>query len=129
MWGIFRKENILSSLEISEEEYRVIDEFSHRLEEFINQLRERDIKPIAIIAISLPNGLLKEKYIDKFVSGKDYARSARYHYEDGIFEVIKEETEEEFPRIIFVDLNMNYLDDLKNFFDKIVVLDYQLRVL
>ena len=131
--GVFihrqEKENILSSLEISEEEYTVIDEFSHQLDEFINQLRDRNVKPIAIIAISLPNGLLKEKYLNKFVSGKDYARSARYHYEDGIFEVIKEETGNEFPRVIFVDLNMDYLNDLKNYFDRIVVLDYQLRVL
>lgn len=113
----------------SEEEHRIIDEFSNQLEEFIDQLRDRDVKPIAIIAISLPNGLLKEKYLDKFVSGKDYARSARYHYEDGIFEVIKEDTGEEFPRVIFIDLNMDYLDDLKNYFDRIVMLDYQLRVL
>lgn len=123
------KENILNSLNISDEEYSVIDEFSNQIEEFINQLRERDIKPIAVIAISLPNGLLKEKYLNKFVSGKDYARSARYHYEDGIFEVIKERTGKEFPRVIFIDLNIDYLDDLKTYFDRIVVLDYQLRVL
>jgi len=131
--GVFihrqEKENILDSLDVSEEEYRVIDEFSNQIRKFINQLRERNIKPIAIIAISLPNGLLKEKYLNKFVSGKDYARSARYHYEDGIFEIIKEKTSEEVPRVIFVDLNMSYLDDLKNHFDKIIVLDYQLRVL
>jgi len=131
--GVFihrqEKENILSLLKISKEEYRVIDEFSHHLGKFIKQLQERDIKPIAIIAISLPNGLLKEKYLNKFVSGKDYGRSARYHYENGIFEVIKEETGKEFPRVIFIDLNMNYLNDLKKYFDRIVVLDYQLRVL
>lgn len=131
--GVFmhkqEKENILTSLEIFEEEYRIIDEFSNQVEEFINQLRERDIKPIAIIAISLPNGLLKEKYLNKFVSGKDYARSARYHYEHGVFEIIKEETGEELPRVIFVDLNMDYLDDLKEYFDRIIVLDYNLRVL
>ncbi len=96
--GVFihqqEKENILNSLDISKEELKVINEFSNQIEEFINQLRERDIKPIAIIAISLPNGLLKEKYLSKFVSGKDYAQSARYHYEKGIFEVIKEKTGE-----------------------------------
>jgi hypothetical protein len=131
--GVFihrqEKENILNALEISEEEHRIIDEFSNRLEKFIDQLRDRDVKPIAIIAISIPNGLLKEKYLDKFVSGKDYARSARYHYEDGIFEIIKEDTGKEFPRVIFIDLNMDYLDVLKQFFDRIVVLDYQLKVL
>lgn len=131
--GVFihrqEKENILDSLNVSREEYRLIDEFSNLIKEFINKLRERDIKPIAIVAISLPNGLLKEKYLNKFVSGKDYARSARYHYEDGIFEIIKEETGEEFPRIVFIDLNMNYLDDLKKYFDKINILDYKLRIL
>ena len=131
--GVFihrqERENILHSLNISKKEYIVIEKFSRQIEEFINQLRKRDIKPIAIIAISLPNGLLKEKYLNKFVSGKDYARSARYHYEDGIFEVIKEKTGKEFPRVIFIDLNMDYLNDLKNYFDRIVVLDYQLRML
>ncbi len=131
--GVFiheqEKENILTSLKISEEEYKVINEFSNQLEEVIDKLRERDIKPIAIIAMSIPNGLLKEKYLDKFVSGKNYAKSARYHYEDGIFEVIKERTKKEFPRVIFIDLNMDYLDDLKNYFDRIVMLDYQLRML
>ena len=131
--GVFihkqEKENILDSLNISKEEYIVINEFSNKIDEFINRLRERDIKPIAVIAISLPNGILKEKYLNKFVSGKDYARSARYHYEDGIFEVIKEETGEKFPRVIFIDLNMDYLDDFKKYFDRIVVLDYQLRAL
>ena len=131
--GIFvhgqEKENILKALNISEKEYNLIDEFSRKLSEFISQLRDRDVKPIAIIAISLPNGLLKEKYLDKFVSGKSYARSARYHYKDGVFEVIKEETGKEFPRVIFVDLNTDYLDDLKKYFKKITLLDYQLRVL
>ncbi len=131
--GVFihkqERENILGSLNVSEEEYIMIDDFSNQIKKFINKLRERDIKPIAIVAISLPNGLLKEKYLNKFVSGKDYARSARYHYEDGIFEIIKEETGEELPRIIFIDLNMNYLDDLKKYFDRINVLDYKLRIL
>ena len=131
--GVFihrqEKENILDSLNISKEEYILIEKFTDKIERFVNQLRERNIKPIAIIAISLPNGLLKEKYLNKFTSGKNYARSARYHYEDGIFEVIKEKTGKEFPRVIFIDLNKDYLDDLKNYFDRIVVLDYQLRVL
>ena len=131
--GVFihrqEKENILDSLQISEDEYGVIEKFCNQLAKFVERLEERDIKPIAVIAISLPNGLLKEKYLSKFVSGKDYAKSARYHYEDGIFEVIKEETDKEFPRVIFVDLNERYLADLKRYFDKIVVLDYHLKVL
>ena len=123
------RDDILDSLNISEDERKLLNKFSDQLEKFIIQLQERDIRPIAIIAISLPNGLLKEKYLDRFVSGKDYSKSARYHYEDGIFEVIKEETGEELPRVIFVDLNEDYLNDLKNYFDKIIILDYKLKVL
>lgn len=131
--GVFihrqEKANILNSLKISKEEYRIIADFSNRLKDFVDKLRDRDIKPIAIIVISIPNGLLKEKYLNKFVSGKDYAKSARYHYKYGIFEVIKEETGEEFPRVIFIDLNSNYLDKLKKYFRRIFVLDYQLKKL
>jgi len=131
--GVFihiqEKESILDSLEISEDEYNIIDEFSNKLSKFINHLQERDIKPIAIIAISLPNGLLKEVYVDKFVSGKDYGKSARYHYGDGIFEIIKEKTGEVFPRVIFIDINERYMDDLKKLFGKITILDYKLKVL
>jgi hypothetical protein len=131
--GVFihrqEEKNILKSLKISKEEYRKLMEFVELIEKFTYQFKEKDIKPIAIIAISLPNGLLKDKYLHKFVSGKSYAKSARYHYENGIFEVIKEISGEEFPRVIFIDLNKEYLDELKQYFDGVVILDYQLKVL
>jgi hypothetical protein len=132
--GIFihqqEKENILTSLQITQkEENEKIEKFLRQLENFITKLRERDIKPIAIIVISLPNGLLKEKYLDRCVSGKDYARSSRYHYNDGIFEVLKEETGKTFPRVVFVDLKEEYLNELKKYFNKIIVLDYELKEL
>ncbi len=123
------KENIFKSLKISEEDKKKIENFESKLKNFINDLRNRNIKPIAIIAISLPNGLLKDKYIDKFVSGKDYARSARYHYEDGIFEILKEKTNEEFPRVIFIDIDENYKGHLKKFFKHIYVLNYKIEEL
>ena len=129
--GIFIHEQerdiLLENLDINSEDKRIIDTFSKKLREFTNRLRERDIKPIAIIAIAIPNGLLKEKYLDKFVSGKNYSKSARYHYEDGIFEIIKEKTGEEFPRVLFLNVNKYYLSELKRYFDKIVILDYQLK--
>ncbi len=129
--GIFlhelEREALLRSLNVSPEEKEIIETFSEELRKFAEKLRERDVKPIAIIAISIPNGLLKEKYLDKFVSGKNYSKSARYHYKDGIFEIIKEKTGEEFPRILFLDVNRQYLSELKMYFDKIVVLDYKLR--
>ena len=131
--GIFlhnqEKEKILESLQISANELDIIKSFSDQLGEFVKQLQDKDIKPIAIISISLPNGLLKEKYLDRFVSGKDYAKSARYHYGNGIFELIKERTGKEFPRVIFIDVNKDYLDFLKKYFNKIIMLDYQLNVL
>ncbi len=126
---IYGEKDILNALKFLGNEYKIIEDFSSSLKKIIKQLRELDIKPIAIIAISLPNGILKEKYCNRFVSGKDYAKSARYHYENGIFEVIKEETEEVFSRVVFVDLNKNYLNKLKEYFNKIFILEYQLKVL
>ena len=129
--GIFiheqEREELLKSLDIDLEDKKIIETFSIKLRELTNKLRERDIKPIAIIAIAIPNGLLKEKYLDKFVSGKNYSKSARYHYEDGFFEIIKEKTGDKFPRVLFLDVNKQYLNELKRYFDKIVILDYQLK--
>ncbi len=129
--GIFihenQKEDIINSLNISQEEKEIIDEFNEKLKDFAKKLRERDIKPIAIIAISIPNGLLKDKYIDEFVSGKNYSKSARYHYKEGIFKIIKENKGEIYPRVLFLDINKGYVNDLKRYFGKIYVLDYNIR--
>jgi hypothetical protein len=122
-----QKEEIIESLGITEEEKQTIKKFSQDLKSFTDEIRKRDIKPIAIIAISIPNGLLIDKYLDKFVSGKNYSKSARYHYEDGIFEIIKDHTAEEIPRVIFIDLNKNFLDQLKRYFEHITMLDYKLK--
>lgn len=129
--GIFLHEQargeLLKALGIGSQELDIIDKFSSKLSELADNLRKKDVKPVAIIAIAIPNGLLKEKYIKYFVSGKNYAKSARYHYGKGIFEVIKERTNEEFPRVLFLDVNLKYLNDLKKYFDDIVVLDYTLK--
>ncbi|NPB02984.1 MAG: hypothetical protein GXO39_01025 [Thermotogae bacterium] len=129
--GVFihrcEKNVILKSLGISEGERIILERFYHKLKNVARKLRERDVKPVAIILISLPNGLLKDRYLNKFVSGKSYGKSARYHYEDGIFEILKEKTGEEIPRVLFVDLRKEYLSELKSFFDKINLLDYQIR--
>lgn len=120
-------ENLLEHLNVGIDGKRIVEEFNSKLKDFSEKLRERDVKPIAIIAIAIPNGLLSAKYIKKFVSGKNYARSARYHYEDGIFEVIKEKTGEEFSRVVFLDVNMKYIKELKKYFGNIFLLDYNLR--
>jgi hypothetical protein len=131
--GIFihkqQKDEILGSLNINSNDRKIIDEFSDKLNTFSEKLRRKDIKPIAIVAISIPNGLLKEKYIDKFVSGKNYSKSARYHYQDGVFEVIKERTGEKFPRVIFLDVNEMYLGELRKHFKEIKRLDIVLKPL
>jgi hypothetical protein len=131
--GIFthkqEKDNILSSLKITGNKRKIIDEFSKNIEKFIFKLRDRDIKPIAIIAISIPNGLLKDYYRDKFVSGKDYCKSARYHYGEGIFKLMQKDSYINKSRVIFLDINNNYLKDLKRHFKRIIVLNQKLEVL
>ncbi|MFP3131411.1 MAG: hypothetical protein RXR51_07545 [Nitrososphaeria archaeon] len=113
----------------SEEDEEIIKHFSTKIEEFTKRLRERDVKPISIIAIAIPNGLLRDKYLNKFVSGKNYSKSARYHYQDGVFEFIKQSKGKEYPRVLFLDINDRYLEELKKYFRKIVILDYQLKTL
>jgi hypothetical protein len=129
--GIFiheqQRKEIISNLRLNDRELKIIEKFANDLKEFTDKIRERDIKPIAIIAISIPNGLLRDKYLDKFVSGKNYSKSARYHYEDGIFEIIKENTNEEIPRVLFIDIDERFVDSLKQYFDNIVLLDYKLK--
>lgn len=131
--GIFiheeERSELLKGLNVNSEDKKIIEHFSKKIEEFTNSLRERDVKPISIIAIAIPNGLLREKYLNKFVSGKNYSKSTRYHYQDGVFEIIKERIGEEYPRVLFLDINDKYLDELKKYFRKIVILDYQLRTL
>jgi hypothetical protein len=131
--GIFiyeeERNKLMESLKLDQESNKVIKKFFKNMKEFTNNLRERDIKPIAIIVIAIPNGLLREKYVDKFVSGKNYSKSMRYHYQDGIFEVIKEKTGREYPRVLFLDINKRYLDELRSYFKKIIIFDYQLKEL
>ncbi len=80
---------------------------------------------------------MKDFYLNDFVSGKNYSKSARYYYTEkrrkmnienkGIFKIIKEKTEEEFPRVLFLDINKEYIDELKKHFGDIIVLDYKLK--
>ena len=123
----YARNEILNSIKISKSERKLLEKFAHKLKNIAQKLRERNIKPVAIIMISLPNGLLKERYLKRFVSGKSYGRSARYHYENGIFEFLKEKTGKEFPRVIFVDLKEEYLSDLRKYFGRINLLDYRVR--
>lgn len=98
----------------------IVEDFEKKVEKFIEKF---NIRPIAIIAISIPNGLLKDKYINKFVSGKDFAKSTRFYYQDGIFELLNERCKERIPRVIFIDYDKNYEEQLKSLFNKIHLLE------
>lgn len=124
--GIFIHEHesdkIKNYLGIGDKELKEIEEFKDKLQRLVDDLRNKDIKPVAIVSISIPNGLLKEKYKDKFVSGKDFSKSARYHYQSGIFEYIKEKLNQEYPRVLFLDCDKNYCKDIEKYFDTIYLL-------
>ncbi len=130
--GIFihkeEKEEIVKALRIDSSKFKSITKFNRLLDEFTKKLRKRNVKPIAIVAISIPNGLLKEFYMDEFVSGKNYGKSARYHYADGIFKVL-DKTGERVPRVLFLALDENFKKELKQYFKKIHMLDYQIKTL
>jgi hypothetical protein len=129
--GVFihREKELLNKLSLSPSDKQIIETFSHELTNFVDNLRKRNVKPIAVVAISLPNGLLRNIYIDKFVSGKEFGKSMRYHYGKGIFEVIKANLNEEIPRVLFLDVDTNYLDELKRYFKNIYLLDYKIKKL
>lgn len=127
--GIFihNEKEIFDVLNLNDDELDMIYKFKDLLKEFTKKLRDRNVKPIAIIAISIPNGLLKSKYVCKFVSGKSYGKSARYHYEDGFFEILKENNDQKYPRVIFLDINKKYQRDLEKYFKNIFVLDINIK--
>lgn len=123
------KEDIMARLNLSGSDIAKIDDFGSKNSEFAAYLRALNIKPLAVIAIALPNGLLSGEYIDKIVGGKDYAATTRYHYGDGIFSVIKKETNKEYPRVLFVDVDSNYETQLRKQFGEIHVLDINTKVI
>ena len=90
--------------------------FSEKVIQISKKLANREIKPVAIISVSIPNGMLEPHYDSQVVSGKSFGRSIRYHYEDGIFKGLEGEK----SRVIFIDYNEKYLNDLKRYFRKII---------
>ena len=79
-----------------------------------NKLKEKDVKPIAIISLSIPNGLLRPHYDDKIVSGKQHGRSLRYNYEDGKFKLLDGDK----SRVVFIYHDTKYESRLKKYFPK-----------
>jgi len=129
--GIFlhkiERNNIFRKLGLSEKEIEKIKNFEDKLIRFSSNLKERKIKPIAIVCISIPNGLLKDYYLSDFRSGKSYAKSARYHYGKGIFKLIKKIERQEESRVLFIDINKQYIDKLKEIFKNIYLFKYDIR--
>jgi len=130
--GIFIHEHegdsILNELGINSKGRSHIREFSERLKQFTNELLDKAMRLIDVIAISIPNGLLKEKYINDFVSEKDHGESVRYHYrEGGIFKFVKKATSEEIPRALLFNFCEEYKSALREKISGIKILDYQFR--
>ena len=123
------KKDIMATLDLNDSDMAEIDDFRSKINQFADYLRALNIKPIAVIAIALPNGLLSGEYLDKIVGGKDYGATTRYHYGDGIFSVIKKETNKEYPRVLFVDLDSNYETQLRKQLGEIQVLDITTKVI
>lgn len=107
-----KRELILNS-----EEKIKLEEFSKKIIQISDELIKREIKPVAIISISIPNGKLSPHYDSQIVSGKSFGASIRYHYKDGIFKGLNGK---EKSRVVFIDYNKKYLLQLKVHFNKII---------
>jgi hypothetical protein len=105
-------------LKLSGDERKKLEEFSKKVVQISDKLGEREIKPVAIISISIPNGKLAPHYDSQVVSGKSFGRSIRYHYEDGVFKGLNERS-----RVVFIHYDKKYLSQLKRYFRKIVTYD------
>jgi hypothetical protein len=104
-------------LKLNHEEKIKLEEFSKKVIQISDELIKREIKPVAIISISIPNGKLSPHYDSQIVSGKSFGTSIRYHYEEGIFKGLDGE---EKSRVVFIDYNKEYLPQLKVHFNKII---------
>jgi len=108
-------------LKLEIQDQRNMELFAKRIIEISKKLSEREIKPVAIISISIPNGKLSPNYDTQIVSGKAFGNSIRYHYEDGVFKSLDGNK----SRVIFIYLNNKYIQTLKSYFKNIVIYDVQ----
>ncbi|MGB9827871.1 MAG: hypothetical protein ACPLSM_05080 [Thermosphaera sp.] len=107
---------------LNDQEREKLHQFKNRIKEATRKLRERKIKPIAIIAISIPDGKLSPYYDEEIVSGKSYEISISYHYSDGVFKLLSKNNEKK-SRVVFLDFNRKYLPDLRQYFSHIYVFE------
>lgn len=115
-------ENINSHFDLNEKEKDKMLKFFYRLKEAAEKLRDREIKPVAIISISIPNGKLTPHYDKEIVSGKSYGKSIRYHYRDGKFKLLVEDSDVK-SRVVFLDFNKDYSDKLAEYFTTFYVFE------
>jgi hypothetical protein len=106
----------IKNIKLTQIEEKQLFNFNEHLQKISKKIAKSEIKPIAIISISIPNGLLIPHYDNEIVSGKSWGKSIRYHYNDGIFKGLQGEK----SRVIFIYYNNEYLDRLKNHFKNII---------
>jgi len=105
-------------LNLGEDENKKLDEFAREVVEVSDKLAQKEIKPVAIILISIPNGKLSPHYDEEIVSGKSFGKSIRYHYDKGKFKGLNGKS-----RVIFIFYDKKYLDNLKKYFPNITTYD------
>lgn len=121
-------EDITSRLRLSAKEEEQMDRFTDRIEKATQMLRTRDIKPVAIISISIPSGDLSPHYDEEIVSGKQYGKSIRYHYKDGKFKLLSTNDDIK-SRVVFLDFNKKYIDTLHKYFTKIYIFETKQKII
>jgi hypothetical protein len=111
-----------SKFSLRNDEKEKMRQFTEKIKKVTQKLRDREIKPVAIISISIPNGKLSPFYDDAIVSGKAYGKSIRYHYSDGKFQLLSKEGEVK-SRVVFLDYNEKYMSILRKYFSNIYVFE------
>jgi len=119
-------EKINASFNLTTDEKQRMSRFLGKVQEAAQKLRDKNIKPVAIISISIPNGKLSPYYDDEIVSGKSYGKSIRYHYEEGKFKLLGSADGVK-SRVVFLDYDKKYLGTLRKYFTKIYVFETRQR--
>ncbi len=110
------RDELIRELDLTPDEVNVIEEFERKIREVSDQFKDR-LNTVALLLISIPNGLLEEKYKGAFVSGKGFGESARYHYsidDYGYFKYILERGGRAIPRVVLLYADESIEDELVN---------------
>jgi len=113
---------IESKFDLNEKDTEKLKIFIERIKNVSESLRKKNIRPIVIISISIPNGKLAPLYDENIVSGKNYGKSIRYHYQNGFFKLLSNE-EEKMSRVVFLSYNPEYEEILKGYFSNIYIFE------